>query len=117
KDGDHACRQFIFEHGHRKHGASTCELKDGKPLRIVGICLLRLNVGNLDWLSRDCSLMNANSRTSTNYWFSLPLFGESRRRSIKGNSAVCIAFRKKQYTELGLADARRVRQHSLEHRL
>src|SRR5262245_57154852 len=58
---------FVFlEHGHRKHCASTCEPKEGKPLRIVGICRLRLNVGNLDWLSRDCSLMQANSRSSAN---------------------------------------------------
>src|SRR4029450_5654195 len=103
-DGDHADRPVILEHGHRKHGASTCELKDGKPLRIVGICGLRPNVGNLDRLSRDRSLMQANTRTSANYWFSLPRLGECRRCSIQGNSAVCIAFRKKQYTELRLAD-------------
>src|SRR4030095_6106985 len=78
---------------------------------------LRPNVGNLDRLSRDRSLMQANTRTSANYWFSLPRLGECRRCSIQGNSAVCIAFRKKQYTELRLADACRVRQHSLKHRL
>jgi hypothetical protein len=59
--------------------------------------------------------MQANARTSTNYRLSLPRFGECRRCSIQSNSAICIAFRTKQYSELRSADACRVRQHCLKH--
>ena len=44
-------------------------------------------------------------------------FGKCRRRAVQRHRAERVAFEQEQVAELGLADARRVLQHGIEHRL
>jgi hypothetical protein len=51
------------------------------------------------------------------HWVAPPFFSVSRWRPVHGNHAIAAFLRSKHRSELGLADAYRVRQHGLKHGL
>jgi hypothetical protein len=76
-----------------------------------------LDVGDLNRLFRRHCAPEHSCGAGTNYRVAPPLFGIERWRAMQRNRANRSSFGLKQHAELRLADAHRVRQHGLEHRL
>src|SRR5215470_15269332 len=83
---------------------------------LLDIRLLRCEIGDVNGLSRLKHAGSSCVRTGAKR-SALAYFHECGRHIVKGDSAESIPLPEVQHAELGRADANRVREHGLEHRL
>ena len=119
KDGNCAYEFFILQHRYDNESARTGKL-DQHDRRRVALLVGRVLgvVGNVDQLlccsrpSRPCQWTELNERSAVPDGL-----GEGRRRIVHRADAEQAVLIKLQKAELGFANARRIRQHGIEHRL
>ena len=111
-DGDRADQLVVLEHGHGDERARAGELGDG------GACvrLFRHEVGNVDHPFRFDDPAQGRS-IEPNPRVAPPQLFERARSAMHCDKPELASFKQCEIAELGLADAYRVRQHGLEHRL
>jgi hypothetical protein len=117
KDDDGSNQVIVLKHRHSDVGSNATKL-DGVDDRWIalGIRSCRCNVGGLDGLFGSDQLAQGATRGGTDRTASARL-GKCQRHIVAGDDAQCPAFMEIEVAELGLADAHRIRQHGLEHRL
>ena len=119
-DDDRADQLVLLEHRHGSNGASAGELDDGDAARVaLAIGVVGREVGDVN---RPASCrQHAAERVHSGRGNASARAAAARRRPA-GRRATrrmrkTSPSRQQQVAELGLADAHRVRQHGLEHRL
>ncbi len=99
-------------------GAGAGLLDEGDAHGIaLAVRRLRPCVGEVDHLPGRGHAAKAGVGAGTNERLAPPRFGKGRRRAIERTEPKAVAFGTPEDAELRLADAGRVRQHGVEHRL
>ena len=117
-DGDCADQIIVLEHRHDEQRPIACKLGTGDRHRIaLDVASLCPDIGYVDDVLRHGGVPKAGARTGTDYWIAPPHIQPCLRRVVLGDETERVAFAQEEVAELGFANARRVRQHGLEHRL
>src|SRR5262249_16297059 len=118
KDGDRPDEPVLLEHRYANQRSSAGQFGEPYQRRLaLDIGLLRPDVGDVLQLLRRDQPAEGGLRSGMDRRVALRQLVPFPRRVVQRNAPERIAFVQEQIAELGLADARRVRQHRLEHRL
>src|SRR5262245_2096097 len=115
-DADHADQLVLLEHRHRDEGAGTAEVHRSHAHRIAG-AVRGLCFDVIDVNHSSCSRYSADGgiRAGTNEWVSSALPRICRWDAVQRNRSETVVLAQPQHTELGLAQARCLRQYGLEY--
>ena len=116
-DADGADHLVVLKHWHGEQGSNSAKIDRRNPHRIArGIGRVRGSVFDLD----NPLCCDDAAEVGIRAWMNelvQPRFDVGRRRAVHGNGTEAIAFAEVHRAEFGLADARGILQHGLEHRL
>src|SRR5262249_24614676 len=114
-DDDSPDQIAVLAHGHEHKAPNTRKLNPGyRPCFAVEICLIRREIDDMDYL---LGLDHAAEEAGGPQGGALALLDQNRRCIVRGSEAEHLPVAQVHVSELGLADAYRVLQHDLEHRL
>ena len=119
-DYNGANQLVFFDHRDGKHCPCACELgklRSSCAQRGIGVTRLVLNIADLNCPLRRQRASERCFGVRADHWIAPPRFGKRCRCTVHGNRTKGIAFAEVECSELSLAEARRVLQHRLEHRL
>ena len=118
KDAESANQFILLEHWHDEKAARASDIDKRHNRRIAGgVTRFARDVGDVDHLFCRGDTAKGDVRAWAKYRVAAILLGPCGRRSVNRRQSKCIRFIKEQIAELGLADARGILKHGLEHRL
>src|SRR5262249_42328386 len=117
-DDDGTNQHVILEHRNVDQGSRASKFHSGNPQRVaLGVSRARSQVFGLNYLLGLYQPSKTGLRARTYRGTAPPPFDKGGGGAVHRDNAEFVAFAEEQVAELGVADAHRIFQHGLEHRL